>query len=203
MRLAAKAPRRRRPVSSTLGHALKPPHKLISSSCAAARHVYLASAPSRTSWRVPATPRFESSKRRVAGRAVAQAKARNRASAPVCARPNHQQASSGWRFAPARCAAQSVRGSRRPRKALDFGRRRSGGADERVPCLSRFQQRVPRQRHRSHHGWACRRQRLLWPRKRGLTCRSTGAPTARQPGREAQLVYHPPRGRAPSPPSPG
>jgi hypothetical protein len=37
----------------------------------------------------------------------------------------------------------------------------------------------------------------------GLTWRSTGAPTARQPGREAQLVYHPPRGRAPSPSSPG
>jgi hypothetical protein len=37
----------------------------------------------------------------------------------------------------------------------------------------------------------------------GLTWRSTGAPTARQPGREAQLVYHPPRGRAPSPLSPG
>jgi hypothetical protein len=37
----------------------------------------------------------------------------------------------------------------------------------------------------------------------GLTWRSTGAPTARQPGRAAQLVYHPPRGRAPSPSSPG
>jgi hypothetical protein len=37
----------------------------------------------------------------------------------------------------------------------------------------------------------------------GLTWRSTGAPTARQPGRVAQLVYHPPRGRAPSPSSPG
>ena len=39
--------------------------------------------------------------------------------------------------------------------------------------------------------------------RRCLTCRSTGAPTARQPGREAQHVYRPPRGRAPSPSSPG
>ena len=41
------------------------------------------------------------------------------------------------------------------------------------------------------------------PRRRGLTCRSTGAPTACRLSREALVVHHPPRGPGATPLSPG
>jgi hypothetical protein len=47
------------------------------------------------------------------------------------------------------------------------------------------------------------RWHLAQPKNRGLTCRSTGAPTACRLGRDAVVVHHPPRGPGATPLSPG
>ncbi len=91
--------------------------------------------------------------------------------------------SSGWRFAPACCAAQSV-----------CGRATHGTPD----LLCRRRARGARKRQRFRCQLRCQRRC-----GRGLTGRSTGGATAGRLARVAQLAYPPPRGQGSLPRPPG
>ncbi len=91
--------------------------------------------------------------------------------------------SSGWRFAPACCAAQSVYWRTAHGRTGSFCRRRARGA-----------------RGRQRLGWQCRYKRSCG---RGLTGQSTGGATAGRLARAALFVYAAPRGQGNLPRHPG
>ena len=183
LRRAARAPRRRRPVNSTLDHAKRPPQDV-------ARFGQDRRALEQACIELSRSRDLASPQDR--GRAVARQYKAESVALSQRPRPN------GLPFIKAgKCMARFFRSKLLPPVAA-LGQARAKRKSSRVtPCTLTS----PSPARSQALSGASRWPKLI--NRRGLTCRSTGAPTARQPGREAQHVHHPPRGRAPSPSSPG